>query len=181
MIRLAAPRAMRPLLAGLLVAALSAAPAAPATLADLEKAEAALLAIWEELPLTFRNVMFVVDEPKGLGMYTPRASATFAPHDRLIVYAEAVGYLWDEAADGLNSFGLDVDFVVTAQDGRIVAADEDFFRHVYTSHAKNREFQLTLTLTLTGVPTGDYVLGYVVRDTASDKRGTIRLPFTVAD
>ena len=48
-----------------------------------------------------------------------------------------------------------------------------------TSHAKNHEFMLAITLDLTGADPGKYVLEYTTRDIASDKSAVISLPFSI--
>ncbi|MGJ3262437.1 MAG: hypothetical protein ACFE0R_04300 [Salinarimonas sp.] len=159
---------------------LPAAPAAAATLDDLAKAEAALVAVWQEVPLSFRTTTFVTGSPVGFGVYEARETSVFAPGEPLVVYAEPVGYLWGEAGDGRYTFGFDVDLLIKRPDGSIVGGRESFQRLELTSRARNREFMLTLTLTLDGIAPGDYLLEYRTRDIASDKAGTISLPFTIA-
>ncbi|GGK33500.1 hypothetical protein GCM10011322_20190 [Salinarimonas ramus] len=164
----------------LLLATLPTTAAKAATLDDLAEAEAALVAVWEELPLTFRTATFVSERPVGFGVYEARETSVFAPGERLVVYAEPQGYLWEETGDGRVVFGFDVDLLIKRPDGEIVGGRENFQRLALESRERNREFMLTLTLTLDGIRPGDYVLEYRARDIASDKAGTIALPFTIA-
>ncbi|WP_372423961.1 hypothetical protein [Salinarimonas chemoclinalis] len=152
-----------------------------ATLDDLAKAEAALVAVWQDVPLGFRTTTFVADAPQGYGVYTARETNVFAPGEPLVVYAEPVGYAWEEIGDGRFRFGFDVDLLIKTPDGTIVGGRENFQRLALESRARNREFMLTLTLTLDGIRPGDYVLEYRTRDIASDEAGTISLPFTIAE
>ena len=55
----------------------------------------------------------------------------------------------------------------------------DFSKLALTSHAKNHEFMVTLTLDLTGADPGDYIASYTLRDIASDKSTVINLPFSI--
>ncbi|WP_052341842.1 hypothetical protein [Salinarimonas rosea] len=162
----------------LLLAALPAAKAA--TLDDLAQAEAALVAVWDEVPLSFRTATFVVGSPEGYGVYAARETNVFAGGEPLVVYAEPVGYAWEAIADGRFRFGFDVDLLIKRPDGAIVGGRESFQRLALESRTRNREFMLTLTLTLDGITPGDYVLEYRTRDIASDKAGTISLPFSIA-
>ena len=49
------------------------------------------------------------------------------------------------------------------------------------SQAQNREFLVSLTLSLNEAPAGDYVLEYLAHDIASDETATISMPFTIAE
>lgn len=150
------------------------------SLADIERAEAAVIAAWEQTPLLFRRTIFVT-EANGYGAYKERADARFKPGEPLLVYSEPVGYAWKDNGDGTFSFGFDVDLLLKTSSGEIVGGQENFQQLVLTSRAKNREFMLTLTLTLTGAPAGDYVVEYRTRDAFGSKVGTISLPFTIAE
>jgi hypothetical protein len=48
-----------------------------------------------------------------------------------------------------------------------------------TSHYKNREFFVSLTLTLNGVAPGDYLLAYTLHDTVSGQTTRVEQPFTI--
>ncbi|MGP9820416.1 hypothetical protein ACTZWW_10405 [Salinarimonas sp. NSM] len=165
-----------------LIALLAPLPSAKAaTLDDLARAEAALVAVWEDVPLAFRTATFVDGSPAGYGVYTARETSVFAPGEPLVVYAEPVGYAWEEIGDGRFRFGVDVDLLIKRPDGAIVGGRENFQRLALESRTRNREFMLTLTLTLDGITPGDYVLEYRTRDIASDEASTISLPFTIAE
>lgn len=148
-------------------------------LAAIEKAEAAVVAVWLAAPVTFRRALFVAEPPLGFGIYKERQGRVFGPGEPLVVYAEPVGYGWLENADATFTFGFAVDLLVKTAAGKVVAGQENFRRLELTSRARNREFMLTLTLEIEGAPPGDYVLEYRTRDIASDKAGVISLPFTI--
>ncbi len=150
------------------------------SLADIERAEAAVITAWEQTPLSFRRAIFVT-EASGYGVYKERANAQFKPAEPLLVYSEPVGYAWKENGDGTFSFGFDVDLLLKTSTGEIVGGQENFQHLVMTSKARNREFMLTLTLTLTGAPAGDYVVEYRTRDAFGAKSGMISLPFSIVE
>ncbi len=148
---------------------------------DLEAvtaAEDALIAAWDQTPITFRKAFFAT-EAKSFGLYAERGNSTFKTGEPLLVYTEPVGYAWRENADGTFTFGFDVDLKLSSANGEVLAEQENFQRVELNSHARNREFMLSLTLDLTGADPGDYVIEYRTRDIASDKMGTISLPFTI--
>lgn len=167
-------------------AALSAALAFAASTAsaqDLQSilaAEAAVEAAWAQTPLAFRKTLFVT-EATGFGIYSERADANFAAGEPILVYAEPVGYGYEENADGTHDIGFEVDLLVKTADGQVVGGQDGFARLVLTSHGRNREFMLSLRLDLDEAPAGDYVVEYTAHDIASDKVGVISLPFAIVE
>lgn len=159
--------------------ALGAAPALAQTVEAVEAADAAVLAVWEQTPLTFRNAQFVA-EATTFGIYTPRADSTFKQGETLLVYAEPVGYGWKDNGDGTYAFGVDIDLAVKDSSGAVVAEQPGFASATLTSRARNREFIVSISLDLSGAPAGDYTLEYTAHDIASDETALITLPFTIA-
>lgn len=151
------------------------------TLDDIELAEEAVIDAWRLTPLTFRTAVIVDAPPQGFGVYRERANNEFAPGEPIVIYAEPVGYSWRENPDGAYTFGFDVDLLLKTTDGAIVGGQENFQHLELTSRARNREFMLTLTLTVDGAPPGDYVVEYTTRDIASDKTAVISLPFSIVE
>ena len=147
---------------------------------ELDKREAALLESWEKTPLTVRRALFETENAHGFGQYNERSSNIFKPGEKLIAYAEPVGYGWKEAGPGQFEFGFDVDFLLKATDGKVLGGQENFAHLVLKSHARNREFMLNLTMNISGVSPGDYVLEYKLRDATSDKSTTVQMPFKIA-
>ena len=78
-------------------------------------------------------------------------------------------------------FGFNFDLVVKTEDGEIVAGKDQFATFELTSNTQNREFLVSLTLTLNEAPAGNYVLEYLAHDIASDETATISMPFTISE
>lgn len=150
-------------------------------LAALDRAEAALVGVWEQMPLSFRNVTFVDGDPAGYGIYRARANAVFGPGEQILVYAEPLGYGWQANPDGTYSFGFEVDVFILDSNRQVLLGQENFERLEMVSRHRNREFMLTLLLNLSGAPAGEYFLEYRVRDLAQGKDGTFSLPFRLAE
>jgi hypothetical protein len=151
------------------------------TLGDIELAEEVVIDAWQRTPLAFRTTVIVDAPPQGFGVYHERAHNEFAPGEPIVIYAEPVGYAWRENPDGTYTFGFDVDLLLKKSDGAIVGGQENFQHLELTSRARNREFMLTLTLTVDGAPPGDYVVEYTTRDIASDKAAVISRPFFIVE
>lgn len=159
----------------------AAAPAAAQTLADLEKAEAAISEAWEAMPIALRKALFVAEEPQGFGLYNPRADASFKAGDSIIVYAEPVGYGFEDNGNGTWGFGFAVDVAIKNKEGGILASQENYQRAEFVSRSRNRELMLTFTLTFGGAPAGDYIVEYLIHDITGDKQATISLPFSLVE
>lgn len=159
--------------------ALAAATAASAqSLKEIDAREQALVQAWEATPLGARRAMFVTEKAPIYGAYTARPDAVFKPDEPLVAYIEPVGYLWKPAGDAFR-FGVTLDFVVKKRDGAILGGQEKFLAYDQTSRAKLRELMLNVTLTLSGITPGDYIVEYTMRDASSAKTVKIELPFTI--
>lgn len=171
--------------AALLAALLLSAPAAISTvsaqsLEAIDAAQAELAAAWDAAPLSFRKALFA-NQIEAFGVYEPKQGAVYSPGEQIVVYAEPVGYGYLANEDGTYSFGFDFDLLVKTEEGTIMGGQEKFARTELKSRVQNREFLVTLTLSLDGAPAGNYVLEYLAHDIASDETATIQLPFTIAD
>ncbi|RYE87042.1 MAG: hypothetical protein EOP19_05305 [Hyphomicrobiales bacterium] len=162
-------------------AAFCAAPPAFAQSIDaLVAAEQQVAAAWDATPLTFRKTLFATGI-EAYGVYTEKQGSVFAPGEPIVVYAEPVGYGYTTDAAGKYTFGFDFDLVVKTADGDVVAGKDGFAHFALVSTVQNREFLVSLTLTLNEAPAGNYVLEYLARDIASDETATITMPFTIAE
>ena len=151
------------------------------TIQEIDKRDAAVVEAWNKTPLSVQHVVFVSQHPDGFGQYVARADNVFKPGEKLVTYAEPVGYAWQDVGNGQYQFGFDVDFLIKTPDGKILAGQQDFAKVSETSHARNREFNLTLTMAVNGAGPGDYVLEYKLHDHGSDKVATFDQPFKIAN
>jgi len=163
-----------------LVLLLSAVVAGAQSLEEVDKRRAALIEAWQQTPLTIRKAIFVKGEPRGFGLYEEHPSNEFRPGEKVVVYAEPVGYGWKDLGNGLFQLGFIVDFVIKAKDGEILAGKDNFMRIATDTHTRNLEFMVVLTLNLSSAPAGDYVVEYKLHDVASDKTASFQMPFKIA-
>jgi hypothetical protein len=151
------------------------------TIADIDKRDAAVTEAWAATPLTVRRALFVTGHPDGFGQYVERPNNAFKKGEKLVTYAEPVGYGWKDVGSGTCEFGFKVDFVLKTADGTVLGREDDFADLSQKSHARNREFMVILTLTVTGAPPGDYVIEYKLRDVTGNKTGTFSQPFKIVE
>ena len=157
----------------------STAVAAPPTLAEIEAAENSLADLWSLLPYTARHVMFVSRKAGMYGDYELRSSNVFAPGEKLLTYLEPVGYAWKTLGPNSYGFGVTADFEIFTRSGKVLAGQKGFQKVDLTSHYRNREFFLSLTLSIDGLDPGDYVLAYTLHDNVSGQSTRLEQPFTV--
>ena len=149
------------------------------SLDEIVRREHAVFDAWTKTPITVRRAVFVVEGARGYGMYDERPNNVFKPGEKLHMYAEPVGYGWKEKSKGIFEFGFDIGFVVKDAKGKILGGNENFSHSTLTSHERAREFMLNLDLSVTGVPDGDYVVEWQIRDVTGSKTGKFELPFQI--
>jgi hypothetical protein len=157
------------------------APAAPtpAKPDDLAAAENALAAVWARLPYGTRHAMFVSRRADLYGGYEKRPSTTFAPGEKLLTYLETIGYGWKALDDGLFEFGVTTDFELLTAGGKVLGGQRAFQKVTLKSHFHNREFFVSLTLSVDGIGPGDYVVAYTLHDAVTEKTTRVEQPFTI--
>jgi hypothetical protein len=151
------------------------------TLANLNEAENAVVDIWKRLPFTVRNSMFVSKPTAAYGGYEKRPSNIFAPREELLVYGEAIGYKWEESSPGNYRFGITIDFEVLTASGEILGGQRAFKSVELTTHSRNREFYLDLTMAIGGIKSGNYVMAFVIHDKVGGGTSRTELPFTIKE
>ncbi len=150
------------------------------TLQEIDRRDAAVFEAWNATPLTIRKAVFVSEHPRGYGEYVERSNNVFKPGEKLVAYAEPVGYGWKDIGNGNYQFGFKADFLIKSVDGKVLGGQENFADLTQTSRAHNREFMVVLNLNLSDAPPGEYLLEYKLHDVTSDKATTFQMPFKIA-
>ena len=147
---------------------------------DLAAARRATEDVWNRMPLSVQNTVFVAQPAPVIGSYQVRENNVFRPGEKLLVYAEPVGYSWKPVDGGKFEFGFDLDLLIVKPNGDVIAGQQNFQNIVFQNRLRLTELMFNLTVTLSGIPEGDYVMQVVIRDLHSDKRGQLELPFSIA-
>ena len=185
----------------IVAAAMTLAPALPATagpIADkaaqaealLDKGDAAgaldLLGeataiAWQAAPLIIRKALFV-EESSGYGIYVERPTpAIYKPGEKIRAYVEPLGFGYGRNAVGGKEIGFDVDFRLIDPDGKELFSRDNFVEVGSPVRYDNREFNLSIAVDLSGLPQGDYIAHFLLRDQNSDKSAGFELPFSVRE
>ncbi|GBU16444.1 MULTISPECIES: hypothetical protein [Methylobacterium] len=154
-------------------------PQGSASVADLEALERAVLAVKDRLPFGQRNVAFVSRKAESFGDVQRKPDSVFAKGEVLRTYAEPLGYGLKPAPEGGFTIALSMDFLVKTAAGKVLAGQQEFNKVSVGTTGRQQPFFLNLSLNLTGIEPGDYVLTYTIRDTNAGKVTSFDQPFTI--
>ena len=148
--------------------------------AALEALDAAADAIWTAMPLTIRKAV-LVDSSSGYGIYAPREEKPYAQEEDILIYVEPLGFAYGRDSLGGLQIAFDTDMSLVDEDGEEVLVREDFLSTETPVRYRNREFNLSLTLNLTGAPAGVYTAIFLLKDRHSDKTAEFSVPFEIGE
>lgn len=131
------------------------------------------------LPFSIGKAVFVSAPPAGYGMYAERQDSNFKVGEALISYVEPVGLTWRAGDGGLLESHFTVDLELLDPKGTTLAEQKAFGSFDFKGTVRNQEVFAKLTLNLSGPPTGDYVLRYRFRDSASGAVAMSEQPFKI--
>ena len=140
----------------------------------------ALVAVWDELPLSVRNATLVAAPPRGLGQYDRRPGNSFKPDEAVTVYAELYGYGVTSKASGGYVRELSADLALVDSTGAVRANQIGFWASSETFEERPLEMHLSFSATLSAFPPGDYTLRFTVHDAAFDQQTSFDVPIVLA-
>lgn len=141
-----------------------------------DKMRQSLAAASDSIPFDIRKAFFVSEKPLMFGSYDRVANNEFPKGSSLITYAEPIGLAWIPAGGGVTS-AFTVDFELRNPAGELLAEQKAFGNFKIESREPLFEIFTPLTLDVSAVPPGDYVLKYVFNDTNSKKTTSVEQRF----
>ena len=140
--------------------------------------------IYEEHVSNLSSVSNASSVPSVSNMSNVPSANTFAPGETMYLYVEPVGFTHSPSAnEGANTrYTIDIsaDIIISAPNGTELASIIDLPVIKVTSHQKNTELSLLLTLTqIKPFPIGDYNIKYVVKDKPSGRTFDITKEITI--
>ncbi|MCP5083393.1 MAG: hypothetical protein GY948_17035 [Alphaproteobacteria bacterium] len=140
--------------------------------------DTAVAKLWDQLPLTFMEAMFVQTRPTAYGVYDRRASSLFKPGEDMIVYMEMAGYEYGRDGDFfVIDMTADVDVKTAA--GKRLGGQKDFVKLGLRSRIPNREFFGVVVYQFEGLAKGEYVATTTIKDKQSGDEAVFDLPFQI--
>ena len=165
--------------AGLALALLCTPALADTSTTAYDAARQALLTIWNEMPLTARNVTLTTATAPNYGNTTLHEGNAYKPGETIHVYVEVLGYGWKDNGDGTVSVLLDADLSLVDGNGTTVASQPKFLSTDIKSREKLLETYLALDARLTQFQPGPYTLRYALHDRAGGKETTFDVPIVL--
>lgn len=140
--------------------------------------DTAIAKLWDQLPLTFMEAMFVKDRPTAYGVYDRRANSAFKPGEDMIVYMEMAGYEYGRDGD-FFVIDMTADVEVKTAAGKRLGGQKDFVKLGLRSRIPNREFFGVVVYQFEGLATGEYVATTTIKDKQSGDEAVFDLPFQI--
>lgn len=151
----------------------------PPSVADLEALERAVESVKDWLPFTQRNVIFVSRKAESFREGERRPTGAFDRGEVLRSYAEPLGYGLKPTPEGGFALQLTMDFAIKTQAGKILAGQDGFDKVNVTYANRYAPVFLNLSLNITGIEPGDYVLTYKLHDDTTGKVTSFEQPFSI--
>jgi hypothetical protein len=140
----------------------------------------ATAAAWRGLPFTALNVHLTAAAPAGYGRYVKRVDNIYRPGEPLIIYMEPVGFKVLRFKEReVYRYKLNADFNLVDAWGRVVGGRRSFGQFGEETHQFPDRFPLTFTISLAGLPPGDYKVETILRDMIAKKSYTVTTPIKI--
>ncbi len=140
--------------------------------------DTAVAKLWDQLPLTFMEAMFVDKRPTAYGVYDRRASSQFKPGEDMIVYMEMAGYEYGRDGD-FFVIDMSADVEVKTAEGKVLGGQKDFVKLGLRSRIPNREFFGVVVYQFEGLAKGEYIASTTIKDKQSGDEAVFDLPFQI--
>ena len=140
--------------------------------------------VYEEHVSNLSSVSNASSVPSVSNLSNVSSANTFAPGETMYLYVEPVGFTHspssNESANTRYTIDIAADIIISAPNGTELASIIDLPAIKVTSHQKNTELSLLLTLTqIKPFPIGDYNIKYVVKDKPSGRTFDIIKEITI--
>ncbi|HKU49881.1 MAG TPA: hypothetical protein VJP79_08025 [Nitrososphaera sp.] len=154
---------------------------------DLESAKQRYLEAWNQTDFHVAFSTFIEGySEQGYGVYVEHPSDVFNPGDTITLYLEPVGYSYtpvlNEAGDALYRVNLTAQVAIEDASGNLLATIENLPPFEVTSHHKNTELYMTVTVTQQEpFPEGTYKFTYKIGDGQTGETAVISKNVRVAE
>ncbi len=143
-----------------------------------KKLDEAALVLWNNSPLTARNVTFVKRQAKFYGDIVPVEDINYQPGERLFLYLEPKNYLIESNQEGKYRIDIVLDTKLIFEDGTIVFHEPEFIRFKKESSEPNREVKFDMYFNMTsGLNAGEYTIKNTIIDKLADEKVVIESKF----
>lgn len=122
----------------------------------------------------------LVTEIYQFGMYDKRENSIFAPGEPILIYSELRNFTTKKIGEELYTVRLNEDLQLLNVDDNLIIEQKEFatvelnFRSLRVS-----DLFLRNTVTLSGLPSGDYKIKIIVTDVSSAKKADLVVPISI--
>ena len=131
----------------------------------VEKLKEAVLLIWNEIPLTVKNIRLVTDYKS----YASRHNNIYRAGEPINITCQLLGYKLKKIGEAF-SINIITDFYVIDKENKILAGKQSFGKFGLVTPLPTTDFRLDLDYTLTGAPNGIYNIKTVIHDQNTGER-----------
>ncbi|WP_420338722.1 hypothetical protein [Roseibium sp.] len=135
-------------------------------------------AAWTADGLAFSSVTFTDGPGSGYGKYTATENNVFSAGETIALYAQPVGYAFDQSQDGYT-YKLAASYRLINTSGQVLSEQSDFAEFTGTTRSKQRQLSASLSFQFDGLPEGDYALEATFADQIGNQTAGFKLPFTI--
>ena len=100
----------------------------------------------------------------------------FQRGEQLHFYLEPKNLVYSRTAQGLYEPAFSIDLQILSTDGEVLANQESFGYFRFSSKSPLQDIFVNLQVTLSGAPTGNYQIRFLVHDANSEKTATVTQP-----
>jgi hypothetical protein len=141
--------------------------------------EDALLILREKAPLEIENTALVT-EIYQFGMYDEKEDSIFAPNEPILIYSELRNFTSKKIGEELYAVHLSEDLQLLDVDDNLIVEQKGFASLELSFKTRGvTDLFLRNTVTLSGLPSGDYKIKIVVIDVPSGKNVDFVVPISI--
>jgi len=130
----------------------------------VDKLREAVLLVWDDVPLTVRNVRLVSDPDN----YVMKNNNLYGKGEPIYITSQIYGHQLKKVSDSYH-INITTDFLVMDDSGKVLGGQQNVFTFDHISPIPIIDFTFDFTYTLTDAPEGTYDIKTTVHDKNSGK------------
>ena len=149
----------------------------------VEVLEDVLLDLREKAPLKIENTA-LVNEIHQFGMYDERENSVFAPGETILIYSELRNFTSETIGEKLYAICINEDIQLLDVEDNLIFEQKKFGTLTLELTYKTRgvtDLMLENTITLDGLPSGNYKIKIMVTDIPSGKKVDFVVPISIRE
>ncbi|MBA7710324.1 hypothetical protein ES703_119264 [subsurface metagenome] len=147
----------------------------------VEVLENVLLDLREKAPLKIENTA-LVNEIHQFGMYDERENSVFVPGETILIYSELRNFTSETIGEKLYAIRINEDIQILDVEDNLIFEQKKFVSVELTFKTRGvTDLMLENTITLDGLPSGNYKIKITVTDIPSGKKVDFVVPISIRE